>query len=136
MVPLMPPKTRPTELEMLALTAGTPSARRVGKVTRVPDPTTVLIPPAHTAASTTTAISHHDTRTTLEADHAPGVSGCGSAGAVRTPFVTDGEHARPHEEQEQQRDHHRDEDLDEHGRAQGGREGAAERAGRQHDEEE
>src|SRR4029453_16660650 len=40
------PGANPTVLEMLAITGGTPSASKVGKVINVPDPTTVLIRPA------------------------------------------------------------------------------------------
>ena len=40
------PGARPTVLETLAITGGTPSASRVGNVISVPEPTTVLISPA------------------------------------------------------------------------------------------
>ena len=42
----MLPGTRPTAFDMVATTGGYPKASRVGKVTRVPEPTTVLIVPA------------------------------------------------------------------------------------------
>src|SRR3954447_20130434 len=51
------PGTRPTVLETLAVTAGRPQASSVGKVTRVPDPTTALIVPAATPASRTASAS-------------------------------------------------------------------------------
>src|SRR6478609_11796360 len=46
----MLPGTRPTVLLTLAVTGGTPNARRVGNVINVPDPTTVLMVPAATPA--------------------------------------------------------------------------------------
>ena len=52
MAPETEPGTRPTELETLAVTGGTPNASSVGKVIRVPEPTTVLIAPAAAPAAT------------------------------------------------------------------------------------
>ncbi len=46
----MLPGTRPTALLIVATTGGTPKATSTGKVMRVPDPTTALIPPAPTPA--------------------------------------------------------------------------------------
>ena len=81
---------------MFAVTGGTPSASRVGKVTSVPDPTTVLMPPAHTPATTTIRISHHDTPASLGGR--PGVvdrCSCwryarGGAGGASGPSVAGG----------------------------------------------
>src|ERR1700754_4054264 len=57
MEPDSEPGTSPTVLETFAVTGGTPSARRVGKVISVPDPTTVLMVPAAIPASRIAAIS-------------------------------------------------------------------------------
>ena len=57
MAPDSEPGTSPRVLETLAVTAGKPIASSVGKVIRVPDPTTALIAPAPTPASRTAAIS-------------------------------------------------------------------------------
>lgn len=45
--------------DVVAVTGGKPSATSTGKVTSVPDPTTVLINPAQTPASAMTPTSHH-----------------------------------------------------------------------------
>ena len=42
----MLPGTSPTAFDIVATTGGNPKASRVGKVTSVPEPTTVLIVPA------------------------------------------------------------------------------------------
>ena len=62
------PGVSPTVLEMLAITGGTPSASRVGKVIKVPEPTTVLINPAAAPA-------------TSSATRSSQVTGSGSAGS-------------------------------------------------------
>lgn len=61
----MPPATRPTELEMVAVTGAKPSVTRVGKVIRVPDPTSELIAPAPSPASRINTISEAGTAATL-----------------------------------------------------------------------
>src|SRR5687768_18576235 len=53
----MLPGTSPTVLLTLAVTGGTPNARRVGNVINVPDPTTVLMVPAATPARATSTAS-------------------------------------------------------------------------------
>src|SRR4051794_754380 len=58
MAPDSVPGTRPTVLETLAVTGGTPKASRVGKVIRVPEPTMVLIVPAAMPASRMAATSN------------------------------------------------------------------------------
>src|SRR3954447_7238298 len=58
MAPVRLPGTRPSELEIVAVTGGGPTASSTGKVTRVPEPTTALIELAATPASTTATISH------------------------------------------------------------------------------
>ena len=47
--------------DIVAVTGGKPNATRVGNVIRVPDPTSELIAPAPTAASTMMAMSKADT---------------------------------------------------------------------------
>src|SRR4029453_18197952 len=49
-VPDTPPATRPTAFDIVAVTGGYPSATKVGKVIRVPEPTIALIAPAPTPA--------------------------------------------------------------------------------------
>src|SRR5688572_6607588 len=66
---------RPRELLIVAGTGGSPTARSTGKLTRVPEPTTALMPPAQKPAAATAAISQPVmrpsqsslTRTTLSA---------------------------------------------------------------------
>ena len=58
-----PGKTSPMELLIDAVTGGRPTARRAGKVTRVPEPTTALMPPAAKPAAATASISHPVMRT-------------------------------------------------------------------------
>jgi hypothetical protein len=48
-------------LETLAVTGGTPNARRVGNVISVPDPTTVLMVPAASPARPMAMASSSDT---------------------------------------------------------------------------
>ena len=48
-------------LETLAVTGGTPNARRVGNVINVPDPTTVLMVPAASPAKPMARASSSDT---------------------------------------------------------------------------
>jgi hypothetical protein len=55
--PVTDPGTRPSPLETLAVSGGNPSASSTGNVTRVPDPTTVLIIPAQTPATAMMAAS-------------------------------------------------------------------------------
>ena len=47
------PGASPKVLDTLAVTGGSPTARSTGKVINVPEPTTVLIVPAHTPATNT-----------------------------------------------------------------------------------
>ena len=56
--PDTPAATRPMALEICAVTGGNPRATSTGKVTRVPEPTTVLIVPAQNPASRMTATCH------------------------------------------------------------------------------
>src|SRR3954454_11705361 len=58
MAPVRLPGARPRELEMVAVTGGSPTASSTGKVTRVPEPTTALIEPAARPARATATISH------------------------------------------------------------------------------
>src|SRR3954468_20889372 len=58
MAPVRLPGTSPRELLTVAVTGGSPTASSTGKVTRVPDPTTALIPPAANPAAATATISH------------------------------------------------------------------------------
>src|SRR3954453_3474957 len=58
MAPVRLPGTRPRELETVAVTGGRPTASSTGKVTRVPDPTTALMPPAANPAAATATICH------------------------------------------------------------------------------
>ncbi|BCO47734.1 hypothetical protein MINTM002_34080 [Mycobacterium intracellulare] len=44
------PATRPVAFDMVAVTGGKPSATSVGKVIRVPEPTSALIAPAASPA--------------------------------------------------------------------------------------
>src|SRR3954465_4350004 len=57
MAPVRLPGTRPRELETVAVTGGRPTASSTGKVTRVPEPTTALIPPAANPAAATATVS-------------------------------------------------------------------------------
>ena len=59
-------------LETFAVTGGTPNASRVGNVISVPDPTTVLMVPAATPASTMATASSSDTPSRLAAARAAG----------------------------------------------------------------
>ena len=52
MAPVSDPGTSPSPFDTLAVSGGYPSARSTGKVTSVPEPTIVLIIPAHTPATT------------------------------------------------------------------------------------
>src|SRR3954449_428258 len=55
--PVRLPGTRPSELLTVAVTGGRPTASSTGNVTRVPEPTTALIPPATNPAAATASIS-------------------------------------------------------------------------------
>src|SRR3954451_542122 len=74
MAPDSVPGTRPTVLETLAVTGGTPKASRVGKVMSVPEPTTVLIVPAAHPASRIATTSN-------------GVTSCGGRGRLGRRLV-------------------------------------------------
>ena len=52
-MPDTPPAINPIALDIVAVTGGKPSVTRIGNVTRVPEPTSVLIAPAHTAVPRT-----------------------------------------------------------------------------------
>lgn len=54
----MLPGMRPTALLIVDTTGGTPKATSAGKVMRVPEPTTALIPPAAIPATMTRPICH------------------------------------------------------------------------------
>lgn len=60
MAPLMDPGIRPSALDTVAVTGGSPVASRTGNVISVPDPTMVLIVPAPTPAAKTASISQMD----------------------------------------------------------------------------
>src|SRR3954453_22765570 len=78
-------------LETLAVTGGTPNARRVGNVISVPDPTTVLMVPAASPASPMARASSRDTLRGYEAGGAGGGGGAGGsdpAGGASTPGPT------------------------------------------------
>src|SRR3954465_1656891 len=65
MEPLRLPAIRPRELLIVAGTGGRPTARSTGKLTKVPEPTTALMPPAANPATATATISHPVMRTSL-----------------------------------------------------------------------
>src|SRR3954470_17255492 len=58
MEPLRLPAIRPRELLIVAGTGGRPTASSTGKLTKVPEPTTELMPPAANPAAATATISH------------------------------------------------------------------------------
>src|SRR3954454_10656134 len=58
MAPVRLPGTSPSELLIVAVTGGRPTASSTGKVTRVPEPTTALMPPAANPAAATATICH------------------------------------------------------------------------------
>ena len=66
------PGNSPTVLDTLAVTGASPTPSRTGKVTSVPEPTTVLIVPAQMPATRTSTPSQN----VMAADPA----GCGAGG--------------------------------------------------------
>ncbi|SLI10692.1 Uncharacterised protein [Mycobacteroides abscessus subsp. abscessus] len=59
-------------LDTFAVTGGSPKASRTGKVMRVPDPTTVLMPPAATPAPRIARCSSQVIASSFDVPRAPG----------------------------------------------------------------